>query len=135
MKLKHLFYSTAALILSACSAGGKMDYAKAKETCETTMMSIDKGDYQTVIENYYSTEMGGAANTEKLTERFNKMKAATGDLKSYSLKDSSMTSEIGEEAKITLTYEVKHTGVTTTEKFSVVDQGGKYRISNHEVNN
>ena len=133
MKL-NIINALTILLLASCSGGGKLEYGKAKETAENCMKAIDKGDFQGVKDNYYSDNYG-TTSTEDLNKKFTKLKDVCGDLVSYTLKDSSSTSEVGEEAQVVLTYEVKHSNTTTTEQFVIVEQNGKYKIANHAVNN
>jgi hypothetical protein len=121
------------LILFSCS-GGKPDYKKAKQVTEGALKSINAGEVDKVKSEYYSDDLISKSG-EDLNAKFSKLKELTGNLISYTLKDSSGSSEIGEPTMVTLTYEVKYDRVTTTEKFIVSEQGSKYRITTHTVNN
>ncbi|MBC7861526.1 MAG: hypothetical protein IAF38_01050 [Bacteroidia bacterium] len=136
MKIKSLIAITTVILLASCGAASdKVEIAKAKDVCEKTITAIDKGEFDNVKDNYYSTEFSAGTSKEDLTGKFTKLKEACGDLVSYTLKDSSSTAEIGFPAQAVLTYEVKHSKVTTTEKFVVINQFDSYRISSHSVNN
>lgn len=133
MKIIRVLAFVSCLALAACS-GGKVDYAKAKQVAEGALQSINKGDVEKVKNDYYSEDLVNTSG-EDLQAKFSKLKDLTGNLVSYTLKDSSGSSEIGEPTMAKLTYEVKYERVTTTEQFIVSEQGNKYRITTHTVNN
>jgi hypothetical protein len=133
MKPIKFFVPAVLLLLISCS-GGKPDYAKAKQAAEGALQSINQGDVEKVKSDYYSNDLITTSG-EDLNEKFTRLRDLTGNLISYTLKDSSGSAEIGEPKMVNLTYEVKYDKVTTTEQFIVTEQGNKYRITTHTVNN
>ena len=134
MKIKFLITAASLFLLASCTSE-KVDIAKAKVVCENAMKAIDKGEFDKVKNDYYSTEFSEGTSKEDFASKFTKLKEACGDLVSYTLKDSSSAAEPGYEAQAVLTYEVKHSKITTTEKFVVVNDHDGYRIAKHSVNN
>lgn len=133
MKLRLIIPVIGIFLLASCG-GGKVDYAKARQVAEGAITAINQGDVSKVKEEYYSAELL-ATSGEELQEKIHRLKDLSGNLVSYTLKDSSGSSEIGEPTMVNLTYEVKYEKVTTTEQFIVSEQGNKYRITTHTVNN
>lgn len=133
MKIK-LLIAAFTFILFSC-AGDKIELPKAKECAENCLNAIAKEDYTKVRMEYYSNDLGGAEPAAELESKFKKLKEVTGYMQSFELKESSISAEMGEEAKALLTYEVKHTRVTTTEKFTIIIENGKYKISSHDIKN
>jgi hypothetical protein len=132
MKIK-LLIAAIAITLFNC-AGEKMDLAKAKETAEGCLKTIDKGDYAKVKSDYYSTELG-EQSAEELENKFKKLKEVTGDIQSIELIESAISNAPGEEPKVMLTYSVKHTKITTTEKFVIIMQGDDYKVALQDIKN
>jgi len=133
MKIK-LLISAIIFAFASCSSD-KLDLAKAKTAAEGCLTTIDKEDYPAVINEYYATELGNAEPAEELTNKFKKLKEVTGPMQSFELKESANTAEIGKESEAVLTYVVKHARVTTIEKFTVIIESGKYKISSHDIKN
>jgi hypothetical protein len=133
MKIK-LFIAAVIFAFASCSSD-KLDPAKAKETVEACLTAIDQGDYAKVKTDYYSSELSSAESAEELTGKFKKLKEVTGDMQSFELKETEQRAELGEESQVILTYNVKHARVATTEKFNVILESGKYKISSHDIKN
>ena len=133
--MKKIAFSLLSIALLIACSMAKLDMNKAKETAENCLKAIDKGDYASVKNNYYTTEFVQGEGEEKLAEKFNKLKAVTGKMESFTLKESKEESEAGEEACIKLVYDVKYERVTTHEDFVIVVEGGKHKIASHLVSN
>ena len=133
MKIK-LFIVALIFTFFSC-AKNEIDLAKAKECAENCMTTIAKEDYTKVRSEYYSNDLGGAEPAEELDNKFKKLKDVTGDLQSFELTESAISSEPGEETKAVLTYTVKHTKVNTIEKFTIVIESGKYKVTGHDIKN
>src|SRR5579872_199677 len=129
MKIK-LFMIAVIFALVSCK-GEKPEIDKAKTAVEACLKAIDKGEYAKVKTEYYSTEFGSGETEEELSGKFKKLKEVTGDMQSFEVKESSLNEEPGEDAKIILVYAVKHARVTTLEKFVVIIEEGKYKITLH----
>ena len=56
-----------------------------------------------------------------------------GDVKSFRLQDSLLEEKTGEEAMWVLTYNVQHSKINSQEVFSIVKEGGAYKVSDHSV--
>ena len=67
MKIQ-LLIAAIAVTLFSCSEP-KMDLAKAKETAEGCLKTIDKGDYAKVKSDFYSSELG-EQSAEELENKF-----------------------------------------------------------------
>lgn len=133
MKAKILI-AAFALFLFSCAAD-KLDIAKARDTAEKCLTAIDKEDYAAVVNDYYSKELNGSQTQEELSAKFKKLKDVTGPMQSFELKSSDNSVEPLKESSCTLTYVVKHERITTNEKFTIIEEDGKYRISQHEIRN
>ena len=133
MKIKLLI--VALVFAFASCKNDKLDLAKAKETAEKCLTAVDKEDYTAVINEYYSNEFASSQTPEELTGKFKKLKEATGAMQSFELKSSDNLAETMQESTIVLTYVVKHERVVTNEKFIIVEEGGKYKISLHAITN
>lgn len=133
MKKITLFAATI-MLLTMCNSE-KLSYPPAREASENCLKAIDKGEYDKVIADYYSTDFGSVEPPEELKSRFQKLKDITGNITSIELKDSAMRAEVGEEAQVILTYRVTHERIVTTEKFTVSEQAGKYKITGHDIKN
>ncbi len=133
MKIK-LIFAVIAFVFLGCSTD-KLDVAKAKESAENYLKAIDKGDYTSVTSEYFSSELASAESIAELSDKFKKLKEVTGAMESFELKSSDSQAVIGEESKVFLTYTVKHARVTTSEKFIVVLESGKYKIALHDIKN
>lgn len=129
----NLFVTALAFILFSC-AGEKMELPKAKEVAEACLTAIDKGDYAKVKSEYYSDALGGAS-ADEMDSKFKKLKDVTGDMQSFELTESTVNNIAGEEPNVILTYNVKHSKINTVEKFVIVIEGSKYKISLHDVRN
>ena len=132
MKIKLLF-AAIVFTLFRCSEP-KMDLAKAKETAEGCLKTIDKGDYAKVKSDFYSSELG-EQSAEELESKFKKLKEVTGDIQSIELIESAISNTPGEEPKVMLTYTVKHTKIATTEKFVIIMEGDKYKVALQDIKN
>jgi len=133
MKIKLLIVAIV-FAFASCSSD-KLDLAKAKETAEKCLTAIDKEDYPTVINEYYASELGSTQTPEELTAKFKKLKEVTGAMQSFELKSSDNSVEAMKESTATLVYVVKHDRVTTNEKFVIILENGKYKISLHDIKN
>jgi len=121
-------------LLTSCSLE-KPNVEKARAVAEACLKAVDKGDYKTVRDEYYTSEFVKAETEEQLAGKFNKLKEITGALKEYELTESKLETEMGEEACVKLTYSVQHERVTTREEFVVVVEDGKHKIGSHIVSN
>ena len=133
MKIK-LFIVALFFALVSCS-GDKLDMAQAKTAAEGCLTAIDKEEYPKVISDYYASELGSAEPAEELTNKFKKLKEVTGPMQSFEFKEGVSSAEMGQESAAVLTYSVKHERVTTTEKFTIIIESGKYKVSSHDIKN
>lgn len=133
--MKKLFFAAAsALLLAGCSLE-KPNAESARQTVEACLKAIDKGDVKAVREEYYTSEFVNAESEEELTEKFRKLQEVTGKMTGFEISESTVESELGEEACVRLTCIVKHERVNTREEFMVVIEGGKHKIGSHMVTN
>jgi hypothetical protein len=132
MKIK-LLIAALAFALFSCSSE-KMELPKAKEVAEACLNAIAKEDYAKVKGEYYSDALG-AASADELDSKFKKLKDVMGEMQSFELTDSAVNNNSGEEPNVILTYTVKHSKVTTTEKFVIIIEGSKYKIMMHDIRN
>ncbi|MGZ3864322.1 MAG: hypothetical protein ACXVPN_04035 [Bacteroidia bacterium] len=132
MKTKLLIAALTFILLSC--AGEKMELPKAKEVAEACLTAIDKGDYAKVKSEYYSDALA-TASADEIDAKFKKLKEVTGDMQSFELTESAVNNNAGEEPSVVLSYNVKHAKINTVEKFVIVLEGSKYKISLHDVRN
>jgi hypothetical protein len=131
---KLVIYAAAALLSAGCNLE-KPNVEKAKVVVENCLRAIDEGDVKKVRDEYYTSEFVKAETEQELSHKFNKLKEIAGPITSIELKESTLETEMGEEACVHLVYLVKHTRVTTKEDFVVVIEGGKHKIGSHLVTN
>jgi hypothetical protein len=108
--------------LNACSSE-KLEISKAKTCVESLISAADKGDFEQV-KKLSSESFNEGEPAEQRIEKLKMLKNALGDVVSMQLTDSLSEAKSGEEAKILLTYKVKHSKISSIEKYTVLDQGG-----------
>ncbi len=133
MKFFHFSIFALCAALISCT-GSEPDFKKARQVAEGALQSINQNDVEKVRNEFYSNDLVTVSG-EDLPDKFRRLSDLSGKLISYTLKDSSGSAEIGEPLMINLTYEVKYDKVTTLEQFIISEQGDKYRITTHTVNN
>ena len=118
-------------LFTACSSD-KLQISEAKKTTEGLIHELDKGNYNN-LSGYFTDTYNAAESSEKLVEKYKKLKDILGDVTSVQLTDSLLEEKTGEEATWVLTYTVKHSKVNSQEIFSVVKEGSAYKVSDHSV--
>ncbi len=119
------------LAFAACTPV-KMDINKAKSVAENLIKDIDQEKYSEVSK-YYTYDFNQAEPVEQRTGKLKQLKQAKGDLVEYNLIDSLNEAKVAETARITLTYKIKYSKITTKETFVIVQDEGGYRVANHSV--
>jgi hypothetical protein len=115
------------ILLCACT-GQDMEMSEAKKTAETAINLIGGGEFDKLSE-MYSTDFGASEPKEVRLQKFTQIIEATGPVQSFELKDSVAANEIGEESRITLTYNVKHSKLNTVETYKISKESGNYVIA------
>ena len=108
--------------------GIDMEMDKAKSTAEKAITLIGNEEFEKLTE-LYSTDFSASEPKDVRLEKFKKIIDATGPVISFELADSNMVSEIGEESRITLIYNVKHTNLNTVETYKIGKESGDYVIA------
>jgi hypothetical protein len=118
------------LLLAAC--GNEPNMNAAKSCAESYLEALKTPDFEKAGQ-YYSSSYG--SGNEDRIDKMKKLHDLMGEVISWQLTDSSLQTETGEAASITLTYKVKHKKVTTEEKFIIAPDEGQHRIIGQFVEN
>jgi hypothetical protein len=117
------------LFLAACSAAP--DVPSAMKVAESYLDALKEPDFEKA-DSFYSDAFG---NAEDRIGKMQKLNEVLGPVRSYALKDSTVTSPTGEPAVIVLTYEVEHERISSIEKYILRYEEGAYRIISQNVEN
>jgi hypothetical protein len=118
-------------LFNACSSD-KLEISEAKKAAENLIQELDKGNYNNLA-TYFTDNYNAAESSEKLIEKYKKLKDILGTVTSVLLTDSVLEEKTGEESKWVLTYVVQHTKINSQEIFSVVKEGDAYKVADHSV--
>jgi hypothetical protein len=118
------------LLFAAC--GNEPDMTAAKNCAESYLEALKTPDFEKAGQ-YYSSSYGG--ESEDRIAKMKKLHDLMGEVISWQLTDSSMQTETGESASITLTYKVKHKKLTTEEKYIIAPDEGRHVIIGQFVEN
>ena len=128
---KITFFLFVCIALWSC-AGKDMEMSEAKRTAETAMNLISNEDYDKLSE-LYSTDFNNSESKEVRIQKFKQIIEATGSVQDFKLIDSSSVNEIGEESRITLSYHVQHSKISTFETYKIGLESGKYVIAGIDI--
>ena len=118
------------LFLAACSAN--LDQYKAKALTDELIQKINSGAYNE-LSPYYTDELNEGEPIAARTEKFKKLKDVLGDVVSTQIVSEKDSTTQDETNCIILIYNVKHTKYTSREEFTVVKQGGSYKVSQQKI--
>jgi hypothetical protein len=133
----HLRLTSYALFLTGlfyfgCSNYKAIDHAKARALVESLIMKIDSGKYQEA-NALYTDEFNTGEPLANRIAKYAQLKEAMGNVQSMKctfIRDS--TTEDDWHCAV-LIYQVKHTLLTSTEQYTVVSQGGNYKVSEQNI--
>lgn len=117
------------ILLISCNAAP--DISAARASAEAYLNALKTDDFETA-NSFYSDE---GSNSENRISKMKKLDEVMGNVVSYELKDSVISSLEGEPAIINLTYQVKHEKLTSKELYTLRREEGKYLIINQLVEN
>jgi hypothetical protein len=129
--MKKLIFIAAASIL-ICAGCGKVDQNKAKTLVESLIHKIDSGAYSQTS-NYYTEEFNASESVEARTEKYQKLKEATGSLVSLECTSVKTATDPDDRPIVELIYQVKFANITMLEAFSVVSQNGDLKVESHDI--
>ena len=113
--------------MSSCSMG-KVDMAEAMKTAENAMALISEKNYDELLK-LFSYDFYESEPKEAREKKFEKIIDVAGKLIEFHLTDSLR------ENNVILKYAVKHANTTTTETYTIVQEEGKYLISDINISN
>ena len=117
------------LLIISCNAAP--DINSARIVAEAYLNALKSDDFSTA-NSYYSDE---GTSSENRISKMKKLDEVMGNVVSYELKDSVVSSLEGEPAIINLTFKVKHEKLTSKELYTLRREEGKYLIINQLVEN
>src|ERR1044071_6582071 len=104
----------------SCVPKPEMNGAKA---CVQGLLEAIKTENYNDAGKYYASVYQEKESGEQRTEKLKKLNETLGKIESYQLVDSLLKDKEGESAMV-LTYKIKHSKLTTVEKFVVVKDEG-----------
>jgi hypothetical protein len=124
--MKKIFSMLLLTFMFACNIN-KPEPKKAQALAQQILDDI-KSDNYTNLEKYYTAALNEGESLEKKIEKFNKLKAALGNLQSYTLTSTAENSE-SDQPTITLKYKLKCTKINAEQTFIIVVDEGEYKIA------
>jgi len=122
------------LFMLACSIV-KIDQPKARELVEHLLTDLKNGNYSS-LDQYYSSSFNEGEPLNQKIEKFNRIKEAAGDIKSYELVSSK---QIYDNYKginqLELKYKVVCTRIPVVETFLVINDEGELKIIFQNIEN
>jgi hypothetical protein len=125
--MKKIIILFTILAMSSCSMG-KVDMAEAMKTAENAMALISEKKYDE-LSKLFSYDFYESEPKEAREKKFEKIIDVAGKLIEFHLTDSLR------ENNVILKYAVKHANTTTTETYTIVQEEGKYLISDINISN
>ena len=125
--MKKIIILFTILAMSSCSMG-KVDMAEAMKTAENAMALISEKKYDE-LSKLFSYDFYESEPIEAREKKFEKIIDVAGKLIEFHLTDSLR------ENNVILKYAVKHANTTTTESYTIVQEEGKYLISDINISN
>ena len=125
--MKKIIILFTILAMSSCSMG-KVDMAEAMKTAENAMALISEKNYDE-LSKLFSYDFYESEPKETREKKFEKIIDVAGKLIEFHLTDSLR------ENNVILKYAVKHANTTTTETYTIVQEEGKYLISDINISN
>ena len=125
--MKKIIILFTILAMSSCSMG-KVDMAEAMKTAENAMALISEKNYDELLK-LFSYDFYESEPKEAREKKFEKIIDVAGKLIEFHLTDSLR------ENNVILKYAVKHANTTTTETYTIVQEEGKYLISDINISN
>jgi hypothetical protein len=129
--MKNLTVVLLSFFFFACSQE-PLDVEKAKKVVEELIMQTDAENFE-AVQNLYTPAFNESEPMDVKREKLLHLKKVLGNVESVEFLISTDVKEFGQPRKLVLEYRVKHTKITTLEKFSVVQDEGGYKISSHGV--
>lgn len=129
--MKKLILFIGILSLWACSTD-KLDTEKGKAAVETLIRKIDKEQYKG-LSDLYSDDFNAGESLEVRSEKFKKLKQAMGEVQSLDLTEAKNEAVPGDECRLTLTYKIKRSRISSVETFVVILEDGKYKVFDHSI--
>ena len=129
--MKKLILLISILSLWACSTD-KLDTEKGKAAVEILIRKIDREEYKD-LSPLYSDDFNAGESLEARTEKFKKLRQALGEVQSLELTEAKNEAVPGDESKLTLTYKIKRSRISSVETFVVILEDGKYKVFDHSI--
>lgn len=121
------------IVLSFVACGAeKLEFPPAQKKVESLIKDIDKGKYKEVSE-YYTDQFNNSETFDARSAKFKQLKELYGNITQISLLDTLKNANKGEEPSLLFTYRIKHDRLSTIEVFTVVKEGGDYKISGQSI--
>jgi hypothetical protein len=125
---KKLAFIFVLLLAASCS----LDQSRAKATVEALEQKINAGDYAATSQ-YYSEGMNSSESVDQRAEKFKKLHDVFGDFVSMECVSATNATDPNDQPCLNLEYKVKHTKMTSIEDFTIVSEGGSYKVTVHDI--
>jgi hypothetical protein len=129
--MRHILIILFVLGLVSC-AEKPMDVEQAKKVVELLIRETDAGNYN-ALENLYSPAFNQSEPIDVKQKKLERLKDILGKVEQVEFINFTHVAEFGQPKQIVLEYKIKHTKVTSIEKFTVIEEEGGYRVSSHSV--
>ncbi len=128
---KLIILIASAQLLSSCGSE-KLNTAEAKKTAESAIEYMGKKKYDDLYK-LYTNDFAHSESKEVRESKINEIITVIGAVENYTLIDSVAQENFGEANNLLLTYQVKHTNLTSKELFTIIVEDGKYLIAKIDI--
>jgi hypothetical protein len=118
--------------ICGCSSFKHPDMDKSKAVVETLIQKENSGDYAATTQ-YYTDDFNKSEPLDVRTTKFQQLHDALGDYISAACVKAVDSTDLNDFPSVYLEYKVKHSKLTSDERFMVIREEGSLKVELHNI--